>query len=68
MCPDLVDPENGQVTYSPDILALFDFGTVATYQCHSGYALRGGDGTRTCGSDSTIITGTWSGNAPTCER
>ena len=65
MCPDLMDPENGRVTYSPDVLALFDFGTVATYQCDSGYAISGED-TRTCEGDGRFFMGTWSGVAPTC--
>ena len=54
-CPQLEDPENGQVLLSGDTLS-----STATYICDSGYTLMGVL-TRTCQSD-----GTWSDQAPLC--
>ena len=45
-----------------------DHGTTATYSCNEGFGLSGGDVVRTCGGDGRIVTGEWSGSAPSCER
>ncbi len=57
-------PTNGKpIDYNmAQIMSSRPVGTVATYNCTSGYTLSG-DTTRTCGSD-----GQWSGNDPTCQR
>lgn len=68
MCPDLVDPNNGQIDFSPDISALFDFETAATYRCDSGFGLVGDFTVRMCGGDGNSDVGVWSDTAPTCER
>ena len=57
VCPPLFSPANGQVFFSSTVE-----GSVATYSCDSGFVING-EVTRTCGED-----GTWSGEAPTCER
>ncbi|XP_064407236.1 sushi, von Willebrand factor type A, EGF and pentraxin domain-containing protein 1-like isoform X2 [Halichondria panicea] len=64
MCPDLANPINGRVTFSPDSLAL---ATVATYNCEPGYGLNS-TSTRTCVdlSGETDPVGTWNGDASTC--
>lgn len=67
MCSDIADPENGQIDFSVDELAPFDFGTVATYSCDAGFGLSGGDITRTCDGDGTTPDGSFTGSAPTCE-
>ncbi len=65
-CPDLSGPANGQVTFATDTTVPYDFGTVATYTCGTGFGLSG-DMTRTCGGDGSSTTGMWSATAPTCE-
>ena len=55
-CPDLDDPADGSVNY------LVAVGSTAEYACNEGFELVGTN-TRTCQSD-----GTWSGEAPTCQR
>ena len=57
-CPDLPNPDNGQVTFSNG----FMIGSVATYECSQGFTLEG-DVTQTCQAD-----GTWSGVPATCAR
>ena len=56
-CPQLINPDNGQVTpfgYSP--------GSIALYKCNEGFEIESGhSATRTCGLD-----GQWSGVPPTC--
>lgn len=49
-------PSNGSVDRT-----MGDTGDVATYSCSPGYALRGGDATRTC-----LPSGAWSGTEPEC--
>ena len=67
MCPDIVDPMNGQIDFSPDAQAPFDFGTLATYSCDNpGWRPNGGDVLRTCEGDSSSPIGSWSGTAPNC--
>ena len=62
-CGDLTDPEDGQVTFTPGVVATIDTGlnAVATYACSEGYSLVG-DAMRTCQADSQ-----WNGAEPTCE-
>ncbi len=66
-CPALFAPANGQVTFVTDTTAPYDFATVATYTCNTGYGLIGGDVSRSCGGDMSNTTGVWSGVVPTCE-
>ena len=66
MCSDIADPENGQIDFVTDDLAPFDFETVATYSCDTGFELNGGDVTRMCGGDGTSPDGFFTGSAPTC--
>ncbi|XP_064384964.1 uncharacterized protein LOC135333878 isoform X2 [Halichondria panicea] len=65
-CPALSNPANGQVTFATDTTVPYDFGTVATYTCGTGFGLSG-DMTRTCSGDGSSTTGMWSATAPTCE-
>lgn len=58
-----MDFMNGAVVYSTGI-----YGTVATYSCSAGFALNGGDKTRTCVSDGRGTIGSFNGIEPTCER
>ena len=52
--------DNGVITYSPDTVADFDQGTVATYTCNQGFNLQG-ESQKTC-----LTNGTFSGTAPIC--
>ena len=56
LCPNLPNPQNGQVSQQGN-----KPGNRASYTCNSGYELIG-QSTRTCQSN-----GEWSGVAPTCE-
>lgn len=67
MCLDIADPLNGQIIFSPDELAPFNYATVATYSCEVSYGLNGNN-TRVCAGDGTSLVGVWDGEAPTCER
>ena len=60
LCPVLPGIDNGFITYSPDTVANFDQGTVATYMCNQGFNLQG-DRERVC-----QINGTFSGIEPLC--
>ncbi len=66
MCSDLPPPDNGRITYSTDTTSPYDFGTVATYVCDTGFGLVGG-GSRLCGGRDTSPSGSWSEAASTCE-
>ena len=55
-CGDLDEPSNGQVT-----LTGTTFGSMATYECDSGFTLVGNQ-VRTCQDD-----GNWSGTEPVCD-
>ena len=63
-CPGVPLLVNGVIAYS-DTPAPYDFGTMATYTCDTGYGLSG-DITRTCDGDGSSPNGVWSGSAPTC--
>ena len=52
-CGPLSFPENGYLTVS---------GKVASYSCNGAFTLRG-PSSRVCG-----VNGSWSGDAPVCER
>ncbi|XP_064387965.1 uncharacterized protein LOC135336171 isoform X3 [Halichondria panicea] len=67
MCCDLPTPDNGRIVYSTDVTSPYDFSTVATYVCDTGFGLRGGDNTRSCGGGGPTTSGSWTGRAPTCE-
>ena len=67
MCSDLPTPDNGRIVYSTGVTSPYDFGTVATYVCDTGFGLRGGDNTRSCGGGGPTTSGSWTGRAPTCE-
>ena len=59
-CGGLTDPESGQVTISPGIVAATGLNAVAMYTCNDGYDLVG-DTMRTCQSDAQ-----WNGTEPVC--
>ena len=56
VCPELLDPDNGQVQLS-DVV----FESTATYSCDTGYNLNGSV-SRMCMAD-----GQWNGEDPTCQ-
>ena len=75
-CPDIPDPENGDITFLADTTSLadttapFDLLTQAMYSCYEGFVLSGGNDVRTCidtlsGDNSD---GVWNGIAPNCDR
>ncbi len=66
-CEDLPDPANGQITFSSDNTAPFDFDTIANYGCDFGYVLMGGSRERECYGDGLSSRGQWLGSAPSCE-
>lgn len=66
-CPDLADPENGNIAFTGDALAPFDVGTMATYSCNEGYSLVGDSAVRTCQNGVSIQEDFWSREAPTCQ-
>ena len=66
MCTDLPAPADGRVTYT-DTTSPYDFGTVATYVCDSGFGISGGNRTRACGGLDLSTVGTWNGIAATCD-
>ena len=57
---------NGFITYSPDTTIPYNYQTMVTYGCNSGYGLLGGDTVRIC-VESSLREGEWSGTTPTCE-
>ena len=69
-CGDLPDINNSEVSYTPPRVlspSLPDrkryAGTIATYNCLSGYQLVGGSSLRACGAN-----GQWNGTAPSCGK
>ncbi len=71
-CSPLLAITNGVITYAPDTIPNYDLGTVATYECNSGFVLDlslGGSMTRTCFDDlDNDAEGVFSGQAPRCIR
>ena len=61
-CPDLTNPENGQVVQALDGNVP---GTVANYSCDAGYALLQ-RASRDCARTGLEVV--WTGEAPTCHR
>ncbi len=67
VCLDPLQIANGQIVFSNDTTSPFDFGTLATYTCDTGFSLVGeSDGTRTCSGDGSSPVGMWTGDIPTC--
>ena len=66
-CPRLPDHNQTSISYSPDTIPPFPFGTRAMYtiNCPEGMESSGGDDMRTC-TDGIKAVGVWSGTAPTC--
>ena len=65
-CDELPAIVNGFIIYAPDDVALYDIGTVATYECNPGFILVG-DMTRDCvGVD--VNTAEFNREAPVCTR
>ena len=61
-CPSPADVAHARlVPEACDSVTSHVFGGSVTYACDDGYALYGGNLTRTCGED-----GRWSGSPPTC--
>ena len=65
MCMALSPLVNGQLSYGTDVTAPYDFGTVATHICDTGFGIVG-NVERTCEKFGTSPVGTWSGTATTC--
>ena len=67
-CSALSDPGNGTIRIVPDSnTQRSSLGSIATYSCNTVFGLIG-QTTRVCQEITlgTVITGTWSGNTPTC--
>ena len=69
-CNDLPVMNNTEVTYTPPRFVSAGLpdgkrytGTIATYNCSSGYQLVGGSSLRACGAD-----GEWNGTASSCGK
>ena len=61
-CGNLTDPEDGQVMFTPGVVATIEtgLGAIANYTCNDGYDLVG-DVLRTCQANEQ-----WAGTEPTC--
>ena len=64
-CTSLSLLNNGVLSYNPDTMTPFDFGTTASYSCNEGFFLVGNTN-QTCGGDGSGVNGIWSGSAPVC--
>ncbi len=67
MCDELARPSNGNITFSMGVMPSFGVMTVATYNCHTGYALTGGKNVRVCVGISDAQLGQWNGSEPVCK-
>ena len=65
-CPDIADPYYGQIDFSPDRRAPFDYGTQAVYSCDDGYTLTGAESLRLCVGDGSSDVGYWTGQDMAC--
>ena len=69
-CSPLMAITNGVITYDPDITPNYDLGTVATYDCDTGFVLDlslGGSEMRTCVDDNGLdAIGVFDRQAPRC--
>ena len=66
MCPVLPDLANGWIANYSDSNAS-EYGTVAIFNCHTGFGLVGGEKNVTCGGDGSSSVGVWSSTIPKCE-
>ena len=66
-CLDIADPDNGQIVFSTDKRAPFDYGTIAQYSCYDGFTLIGDESVRVCGGDGVSDKGVWSGEDYICQ-
>ena len=66
VCPDIQNPEHGQVSFDHLLSAPYIRGTKATYSCDLGYGLDAGDEVRTCKMDGFGPEGVWNGTEPYC--
>ena len=63
MCTSLPPIPNGVITYDPDTISPYIFGTTALFSCNDGYYLSESSD-RTCtGSESASF---WDGSTPEC--
>ncbi len=71
-CSPLPAITNGFITYAPDDTPNYNLGTVATYECDTGFVLDlslGGSMTRTCVDDNGLdAIGVFNTQAPRCIR
>ena len=67
-CADIAGPTNGEVTFIPDKLAPFDYGTIANYSCETGFVFLKEEISRTCVGNETSVLGFWTDGTepPTC--
>ena len=56
---------NGDITYSPDSMSPFDYGTTATHSCNEGFFVNGNQ-VRICSGDGLSTFGSWDASAPLC--
>ncbi len=68
MCASLPPPANGRVFYFTDFTPPYDYGTVATYSCNTGFSIGGGDVNSVCADVDNEAEGGWTRTPPTCER
>ncbi len=66
MCDSPPTLENGSIAFSFNRTMPYAFGTEVTYTCDTGFALIGGEPTRTCDGDNTSPIGYWTGPNPVC--
>ncbi len=68
ICHPLLNPTNGSVSYSKVAgqSNSYAFNVEATYSCDTGFFIVNNN-TRTCTGDGSSITGSFDGEAPTCE-
>ncbi len=59
--------QNGQIIYSPDTTAPFEFDTNATYSCNDGFFLEGSEQS-VCDGDGSSVNGQWDASPPRCTR
>ena len=65
MCMALPPLMNGELSYGTDVTDPYDFGTVATHICDTGFGIIG-NVERTCEKFGTSPVGTWRGTVTTC--
>ncbi len=64
-CSELTPLVNGRINYFTDTTAPFDFNTVASHLCDTGYGIEG-DVDRICSGDGSSPVGVWSSTTTTC--